>query len=101
MKTFVVILSLCLITSLAFAGIEQAQVETKIASEITACRDNVESYAGYLINVRDRVQVIATSSHLSSEDKAKLPDLKTKVNSAIDSLSEVKTYIEEQWQDLD
>lgn len=99
-KVLGIVLVLSFISVFAYAGLDKVATEVKVGESIRSLYRSVHSSIVQITNIKSRIQDYATSEQLSADDKAKLPALKTKVDTAITALNDVKSYIISQWIEL-
>lgn len=99
MKKIIVALMIVCVASLAHAGMEQTKIRNQMANALLSTKSKASTTVGYFINVRDKAQTII--SHLEASDQAKIPGLKTAVNSAISALNDLISHIDTEFPNLD
>lgn len=100
MRRFIsIVLAVGMIVGIAYAGIEQFDVENKMKGYVKNIYSVSTSSAISIGNVlQDAKDLVASyGSLLEATDKAKLNSLETKVNTAKTALDDIKGYIETNW----
>lgn len=102
-KVIVLVVVSFLLGVTSFAAIESVDAQLRFATALSQLKSTVKSYSDSLHVMRDRANdvVINHPAQLDEQDKAKLPDLKTKVNTAIVNLDDINNYIITNWPDLE